>query len=746
MPKQQYYYDIESFPNYFCVTFVAVQTPKADINKFIKDDIRIYNKYDAMLDLTIVENRLQYEHDPELWASLYENIKPIVFEVYDDSLQIPDLITFIERNAGLLIGFNNSVYDDVLLDLIYVRFREGVEITAPLIYSWSNRIIGNQEFGNPRYSFGELSAIGSPYLSMDLMKLNYLDKNYISLKQSLIVLKWYKIQDYIVPDVTYEQFMKHYSYNIPAGKETEFYQRYIHLPSFHRYILKEFIPGVQLYNINDVLGLTVLHAASTKELKTRFFATTKYGIPILKSINASRSKLADLLLIKFYEDFTNTSYYQFRDKRTERSSILIGDCLKGISFTGNVPIKVYDIFRKTKGSKPQYKLISGIKNLRDFHFMLARREIFNTSQVEYVITINNTDYTIASGGLHSKDKPLVVKTTDDILYIDADVDSYYPRMVINNHIKPKHLTDAFVKIAEMITNERIEAKALQKTDSEMAGKAEVLKIVANAGFFGKFGAEGWLKDMLALVTVTFTGQLSLLMLVERLEYNGFTIASANTDGIIVRVPVKRKEIYDEICKDWQTTTGFTLSFTEIDTYIRRDVNHYSIKDKYGKFKYKGAEFNSELDLLKGYKHPIVPMAVEKYFFEGIPIKDTIINHKEILDFCISQKIGKQFVPEYHYMEEGAVKIKKLQHNIRYYIAKSGGILMKKYLTEDSRISLVKGRYCRVLNIVFDTEDITDYEIDYQYYIAEADAIFQSVYGQLNLDKASSKVKTGYLFD
>jgi hypothetical protein len=739
MSKKAYYYDIESFPNYFCITFLPTDLSNDNVTKFIKDDMRIYNES---------EDRSLYESDIELWTSIKDNLNPVIFECLDNnSYNLENLVTFLERDVNILIGYNNSSYDDIILDLIYIYIKDRRGVDAKLINSWSHKIIANQEYGNPRYSFGELSGVGAIYLSMDLMKLHYLDKNYISLKQTSIVLKWYKIQDYIIPEITYEDFIKVYSYNLPAGKEDEFYQRYVHLPSFYKYVLPEFIPGIQLYNINDVLITRKLHQESTKELKTRYFATTKYGIPLHKTINASRSKLSDLLLVRFYEDFSSLGYNQFKDKRTERGRVTVGECIvEDVVFTGSVPIRVYSVFKKTPGSKPEYKLIPTIKNLVDFKNMMSLLQISTTNQVEYVITINNTDYTIASGGLHSKDKPLVVQSTDKISYIDADVSSYYPSMVVNYHIKPQHLTDAFVKIAKMVTEERLEAKKLKKTDPEMAGKAEVLKIVANVGFFGKFGSDSWLKDMKALVTVTFTGQLLLLMLVEMLEDHGFPVISANTDGIISRIPIEKKKEYDNICLAWEAKTKLSLEFTEIDTYIRRDVNHYSLKTKDGEFKYKGAEFNSELDLLKGYRHPIVPIAVEKYFFEGIPIKDTIYNHKDILDFCISQKIGKQFIPEFHYVKGSAEQIDILQHNIRYYVSNSGGVLMKKYKDKNNTVSLVKDRLCKVLNMLYEAEDIKDYDIDYQFYIAEADKTFQSVYGQLKLGTLASKVKTGYLFD
>lgn len=40
--------------------------------------------------------------------------------------------------------------------------------------------------------------------------------------------------------------------------------------------------------------------------------------------------------------------------------------------------------------------------------------------------------------------------------------------------------------------------------------------------------------------------------------------------------------------------------------------------------------------------PIVAKAVFEYFTNNIPVMETLRNHKDILDFCKTQNVGKQF--------------------------------------------------------------------------------------------------------
>ena len=328
----------------------------------------------------------------------------------------------------------------------------------------------------------------------------------------------------------------------------------------------------------------------------------------------------------------------------------------------------------------------------------------------------------------------------------------------------------------MIVAEIHETKAIKDKTEYIKSKLAVLKIVANAGFFGKFGAEGWLKDMRALVTVTFNGQLQLLMLVETLESINFPVVNANTDGIITKVENKRFDEYYDVCNDWEKKTKIKLKYAVYLKYFKRDVNHYLALTDDGIIKSKGAEFNPEIDILKGYKYPVVSVAVEKFFMDKIPIKDTILKHDDILDFCISQKVGRQFIIEEHRIIDGKLDITKLQHNIRYYVSSGGSVLMKRYVEfpthkiahpyntptlfdyygEDDALHpqtqenpterLVKDAYCTVINNLFYVADFKDYDINYNFYLGEADKIVQSVYGQLNLDKASSKMKTGRMLD
>jgi hypothetical protein len=280
--------------------------------------------------------------------------------------------------------------------------------------------------------------------------------------------------------------------------------------------------------------------------------------------------------------------------------------------------------------------------------------------------------------------------------------------MINYNIYPSHLGNHFLEILKDIKDERMIAK---KEGNKI--KSEGLKIVINS-VFGKLGFENFfLYDPLAMRQVTINGQLMLLMLIERLVNKGFEVISANTDGIVSKIERNRHEEFLSICKEWEKELNFELEYTEYKKYVRRDVNNYIVQKVDGKIKAKGI-FNKEIDLTKGYDKPIISIALEKYFIEGLDMESILKNHTNIYDFCSSQKMGSQFKANYDGQE--------VQNSLRYYVSQKGKNLIK-VKKNGSSTSLCAGRNVSLFNDYFES---MDYAIDYSYYKQEIESIVREV--------------------
>jgi hypothetical protein len=236
---------------------------------------------------------------------------------------------------------------------------------------------------------------------------------------------------------------------------------------------------------------------------------------------------------------------------------------------------------------------------------------------DYKIKIGMGVYRMGIGGLHSSEKCAAHVANADTLLIDRDVDSYYPRIILNTGLAPAHMGAAFTTVYNTIVDRRLEAKAAGRTV-----EADALKITVN-GSFGKFGNK-WsiLFAPQLMIQTTVTGQLALLMLIESLEGQGIPVVSANTDGVVIKCPVSLVSMMDLCVWEWETLTGFTTSATEYRAIYSRDVNNYIALKKGGGAKLKGAFAPSGLQ--KNPTAEICTGAVVKYLMDGTPVDDSIL--------------------------------------------------------------------------------------------------------------------------
>lgn len=179
------------------------------------------------------------------------------------------------------------------------------------------------------------------------------------------------------------------------------------------------------------------------------------------------------------------------------------------------------------------------------------------------------------GGLHSTEECMALKADAEFALLDRDVASYYPNIILNLGLYPKHLGTAFLEVYRSLVERRLSAKK----EKRMV-EANTLKIVIN-GSFGKLGSK-WstLYSPDLMLQVTLTGQLSLLMLIERLTLAGVPVRSANTDGILIHCRHADRPKAEAIVASWERDTGFTTEETEYKAIFARDVNNYvAIKTK-----------------------------------------------------------------------------------------------------------------------------------------------------------------------
>jgi len=166
-----------------------------------------------------------------------------------------------------------------------------------------------------------------------------------------------------------------------------------------------------------------------------------------------------------------------------------------------------------------------------------------------------------------------------------------------------------------------EIEALELERNYQKTKADTLKIVCN-GSFGKFGSKYstlYAPDL--LIQTTITGQLALLMLIERMELMGVRVVSANTDGIVLHYPRTLDSDVEALAFEWMLETFYELERTDYRLIASRDVNNYIAVKTNGACKGKGVF--GEPSLSKNPETPIVFEAVRQFVANGTPIRQTI---------------------------------------------------------------------------------------------------------------------------
>lgn len=199
-----------------------------------------------------------------------------------------------------------------------------------------------------------------------------------------------------------------------------------------------------------------------------------------------------------------------------------------------------------------------------------------------VIVIGDAKYQMGIGGLHSCEKRQYIDAGKGDVLADYDVASFYPAIILNQRLSPKHLGDTFLDVFRTIVERRLAAKSAGDRVT-----ADVLKIVVN-GTFGKLGSKySFLYSPDLLIQTTITGQLAILMLIEHMAARGIRTVSANTDGIVLYASNSQDGVMRDIAWDWMLWTGYELERSDYRVLASRDVNNYLAVKLDGSLKGKG---------------------------------------------------------------------------------------------------------------------------------------------------------------
>ncbi len=613
-----------------------------------------------------------------------------------------DLEIFIEHLNSLkgLIGFNNLSFDSQIIQYIQVNYKrwlslDGDEISG-LIYNYSQKVIIKSNAGG----FSDYPEWKLNIKNLDLFKIWHFNN-----KQRMTSLKWCEFS--LDMDSIEEMPIKHYEE-----------------------VTEDKIDSILLYNEYDVKATYELYKVTTGDTEH----------PLYKGIDK----------IQLRKDIIS----QFGINCINYNDVKIGDTINKLSYCNIKQIDVKDIPKpvkddtvyKFKDCFPSYmkfkttEFNNFVNALSSIDIKIKKSHSKTKKDQEFEFTFNSTTYCIAKGGIHSKDLPRKIIPKENEILRDADIGSQYPWSLIKRELHPRHLGKEWLIGYRKTFEDRIKAKREGKKSIN-----EAYKLSLNGGGYGKLGEEyNWQFDPYVMNCVTIGNQVEILMLIESLELNKIHVVSANTDGIVCLFDKSLEEVYYKTCKEWEILVGNDkfgqLEYCDYKLLIQTSVNDYLAVKYNGEIKQKG-DFVTEFELHKNKSARIVPLALEQYFINNIPIEKTIRTHNNIYDFCLGVKsIEQNRLVAFNKEEQTEVELQKIN---RFYVSNKGIHIIKKLPKLDSknasnqfdifgniddgtREAEVEASYTSTIFNKYVKKELKEYDINYKYYIDKCSKIIDKI--------------------
>lgn len=578
-----------------------------------------------------------------------------------------ELYIYLTNFSGYLISFNGKHYDEVVNNFIVVNWHHLKDCTTSefctRVKEFSDYVIQDEYEKIKSYKY-----IKNIYTSIDLYmfwaKSLRISKK-ISLKGLAIQMGWPHIQELPYPHnttLTLTQMIKVTAYNLDNDL------------------------GILERLMEQFLGEGTIPLGDLGTIHLRHQIKQRYG---LDCYSWDAPKIASEAIIKEYCNKKNLDINEFKKIRYVKEDFYFGELFNQINVSFKTPL-----FRKLY--------------LRWYNSRSEFSEEFVAFTDDDSLGIK---ISVGVGGIHSVNKNEIYERDDEYEIYDLDIASLYPQLILNyNCFRFKELNEIYDHFRLLrINKSKPNMKKYKGTDKEQFWKNEDLfyKVILN-GISGYLDmAYSPLYNNKGAMTMRCAGQLILLYLTEIVLEENIRVIQLNTDGITVKIlKDKIPWLKEEVTK---IEKKFNVVFEEqyYKKIVLQNVNSYLAIDLDGKVKEKG-EFVRNPALGNSVDSLVIAKALVAYFTDGILPDTFIINHSNILDFCMSMKIDKSYTVKW---TNGIGDTIVCQNLNRFYASTYNGYI-KKHRGE-SEYNLLTESGVTLYNI--DTY-VFPQDVNYKYYI------------------------------
>ena len=488
----------------------------------------------------------------------------------DDSFEIVKWVRERAEARDRMVGFNNVGFDYPILHMLC---RMGVA-DAGTLYQKAQAIIEAQD-RDDRWVH-EVKPSDRLVEQIDLYRIHHFDN--VARATSLKVLEFNMRADSIA-DLPF-----------PVGTV----------------LSRDQVPVLREYNRKDVEATQVFYLETLPMIRFREDLTRKYDRDFMNHNDTKIGKDYFVMQLEAagVQCYDYSPYKGRTPRQTKRPTIALRDAiLPSISFERTEFRRILEWFSA--------QTITETKN------------VFK----DLVATVDEFDFVFGLGGIHGSVEKQTVVSDDEYVIIDLDVSSYYPNLAIQNRLYPKHLGEKFCDIYQALYEQR---KSHKKGTAESA----MLKLALNGVYGDSNNKFSVFYDPLFTMSITLNGQLLLCNLAESLmQIPGLQMLQCNTDGLTVRVPRSMMVYVQYGCATWESNTGLRLESVEYSKMFIADVNNYIAVKLDGTTKRKG-RYEYDLEWHQNHSALVVPKVAEKVLVEGAPIRETLEQWPDIMDFMI----------------------------------------------------------------------------------------------------------------
>ena len=564
-------------------------------------------------------------HDTECYPNIwtYGDINPItgqrmLFEISERVNQIDqfrDYIRHLKFHKFRMVGYNSIGYDYPIIHAIMTDM--SIQCAAD-IFVVSKRIIDtqwNDRFKNriPQYQW--------IVQQIDLFMVHHFDNQAksTSLKMLEFVMRLTNISD------------------LPFKPETV-------LTFDEMQVLID-------YQDDDIDATAAFFTESIPALEFRHTLSEQHGKDFM---NMNDGKIGETYFIMGLEK-AGVKTHDGREKRqTWRDHIDLGEV----------------IFPYVKFENPEFnRVLNEIRGTRIYETKGSQK---------WTATIDGFDYDLGLGGIHGSIEGQIVHSDDEYVVTDLDFASWYPHLSFKNNVYPEHLSPEFCKIYQGLYLER-------KKHAKGTLLNGLYKLSLNVPYGQSNSVYSCFYDPKFTMTITINGQLILCMLAEQLlKIPNLTMIQVNTDGLTVRYPRKYESQLKAIWQWIEQVTGIELNGVDYDTMAIRDVNNYLAKYAGSdKIKYNGA-YSFNPDWHQNHSALVIRKAACEAILNGKNVREYIMNHADIFDFFLCTKVPRSGslvlqapVMWGDKMVLPAVTTDVMQNITRYYVSNAGHKLVKR---------------------------------------------------------------------